>query len=157
MSSTRATRRSSDGRILLDLDQSLINRLFRAVNLAAAPFAETVGQAFDLSINDWRVLRTVAFEPGLSQQGVSDRSGLDKMTVSRAVDRLRSTGRIARTLHPDDRRKSVLTLTDEGWAVYDGIVPTALEREAAFVSALTPEEQKALSSLVDRLIGRQAD
>jgi len=156
MASASTNKLAPGRRILLDLDRSLINRLFRAANLAAAPFAESVGKTFDLSINDWRVLRTVAFAPGLSQQGVSDRSGLDKMTVSRAVDRLQSAGRIARSPHPDDRRKTVLMLTDEGWAVYDGIVPTALEREAAFVAALTPEEQAALSSLVDRLIDGQA-
>lgn len=139
-------------RPVLDLDQSLINRLLRVVNLAAEPFAEKVGSRFNLSINDWRVLRTIAFEPGLSQQGVSDRCGLDKMTISRVVNRLVDAGRMARSTDPRDGRKARLTLTDQGWAIYDGIVPTALEREAEFFANLSEADRAALSRIVDQIL-----
>lgn len=140
------------GRRVIDIDKSLINKLTRAVNLAAAPFVENVGKVHRLSINEWRVLRTVAFAEGLSQQDISDRAGLDKMTVSRAVDRLVAAGRVTRRPDERDRRRSVVTMTECGWRVYAAIVPTALRREAEFLASLSDDERRALTALVDKLL-----
>jgi len=149
---TQPDRAAKPDRVLLDLDQSLINRMFRAVNRAAEPFVETVGAKHGLSINDWRVLRTIAFAPGLSQQGVSARSGLDKMTISRAVNRLVGWGQVSRTSDPQDGRRFALDLTTKGWATYDAIVPQAQERERSFFANLSDADREALSGLVDKLL-----
>ena len=48
-------------------------------------------------------------------------------------------GLITREMHGDDRRRSVLTLSEAGYSIYDEIVPLALGRERKLLATLDAE------------------
>ena len=85
---------------------------------------------FGLTIPEWRVIGIVGRFPGLSAVEVAERTMLDKVAVSRAVTKLIKAGRIDREFADADRRRSILTLSEDGRKVHDEVAPLALAMEA---------------------------
>jgi DNA-binding MarR family transcriptional regulator len=92
-----------------------------------------------------------ARRPGLSATEVAQRTAMDKVAVSRAVSALLDAGRIQRDIDGDDRRKSVLRLTEAGRAVYEDVAPRALAYEQRLLGALRVDERQALDRLLARM------
>jgi DNA-binding MarR family transcriptional regulator len=126
-------------------------KLVRIVNLTARPFHEGVGRDHHLSLNEWRCLMVIAAHPGSSASEVVEHTGLDKMSVSRAVTGLVSDRRVTRTADAHDQRKSSLSLSRQGRTLFDQISPAAREREAQLFANLTSAELAQLSTLLDRM------
>lgn len=90
-------------------------------------------------------------EAGLCADEVCARTEMDKVTVSRAVARLRQNGRIRRTIASVDRRRSVLELSARGRRVYERIIPLARGYESRLAADLSIAERKWLLDLLSRL------
>ena len=133
----------------IDLDRFLPYRLSVLSNLVSSAIADAYQRRFGLSIPEWRVLAVLARYPGLSAAEVADRTRMDAVAVSRAVARLLSAGRLRRATSRDDRRRSVLTVSAAGAAVYREVAPIALGYERDLVASLGPDERAAL----DRVLG----
>ncbi|MGW7684414.1 MarR family winged helix-turn-helix transcriptional regulator [Kribbella sp. NPDC054772] len=58
--------------------------------------------------------------------------------TSKAVDRLESAGRVRRTANPDDRRSSLVALTDEGERVLNAAKPTVEAELRTWVGSVLP-------------------
>ena len=113
------------------------------------------GLYFGLSIPEWRVMAVLGGTPGLSARDVAERTAMDKVQVSRAVESLVRARRVARTEDAEDGRISRLALTARGRAIYDEVVPLALHLEEVFLAALKPGERRQLDVLMAKL-SRQA-
>jgi DNA-binding MarR family transcriptional regulator len=135
----------------LDLDHFLPYRLSVLTNRISQAIAREYSQRFDLSITEWRVMAVLGRAPGLSASEVAQRTAMDKVAVSRAVTRLLATGRIERDFAAQDRRRSILHLSEAGYAIYDQIVPLALGFEAQMLESLSTDERALLFRLLDRL------
>lgn len=134
----------------LDLGHFLPYRLSVLSNTVSSALAGAYARRFSLTIPQWRVVAVLARSPGLSAAGVAERTAMDKVAVSRAVACLTRSGRVRRVLDVSDRRRSVLTLTARGRAVYRRIVPLALAYQRRLLAELSPTEQAQF----DRLLGR---
>lgn len=139
--------------VLLDLEQFLPYRISVLSNRVSSNIARLYGERYGLSIPEWRVITILALYPGSSASEVSDRTAMDKVAVSRAVARLLERGFIRRETHGDDRRRSVLALTDEGFRVYDEVAPMVIEYHQRMLEPLTEEERTMLDRLIDKLAG----
>jgi DNA-binding MarR family transcriptional regulator len=76
---------------------------------------------------------------------------MDKVAVSRAVARLLDAGRLKREIHGDDRRRSVLRLSEGGYKIYDEVAPMALAFERRVLDGIDENERALLFRLLDRL------
>ncbi|MCC7248199.1 MAG: winged helix DNA-binding protein, partial [Lysobacter sp.] len=88
---------------------------------------------------------------GLSGKAVGERTAMDKVAVSRAVGRLLERGLLQRDTHGDDRRRSVLELSEAGYAVYDDVVPVARDYEQRLLAPLNEAERAMLDGLLKKL------
>jgi DNA-binding MarR family transcriptional regulator len=136
---------------LLDTQASSFYQLWVLTNLTARRFGSLFGRRFHLSVNDWRIMVTVADHPGITAQSLADYSGLDKMSVSRGVRNLEAQGRLARDGNDADRRLRHLHLTDEGWGVYTEIARNAARRENELYGALSSRELREFHQLLMKL------
>ncbi|MCE8016476.1 MarR family transcriptional regulator [Halomonas sp. MCCC 1A17488] len=68
------------------------------------------------------------------------------------LDRLEKAGLIVRSPNPEDRRGTLVSLTEEGLALMNRVVPRHVENEARMLSALSREEQQALGELLSKLL-----
>jgi DNA-binding MarR family transcriptional regulator len=140
---------------VLDLEHFLPYRLSVLTNRMSDAIAREYSDRFGLSIPEWRVMAVLGGTPNLSARDVAERTAMDKVQVSRAVESLVRARRVARTEDAEDGRISRLALTARGRAIYDEVVPLALHLEEVFLSALKPEERRQLDALMAKL-ARQA-
>lgn len=68
------------------------------------------------------------------------------------LDRLEKAGLIVRSPNPEDRRGTLVSLTEEGLVLMNRIVPRHVENEARMLAALSREEQRVLSKLLGKLL-----
>lgn len=135
----------------LDLEHFLPYRLSVVSNRISQIIADTYARRFGIGITEWRVIAVLGREPGLSANGVAERTAMDKVAVSRALARLMERGLVQRDTHGDDRRRSVLELSEAGYRIYDEVVPLALARERALLAHFSDEEKRQLDTLLDKL------
>lgn len=141
----------SDRGPILTLEAFLPYRLSVLSNTISRSIADLYAERFGLTIPAWRVMAVLARFPGLSAGEVADRTAMDKVAVSRAVAQLQKAGFLARKSADDDRRRSVLALSEEGWTIYGQVSPLAIEMEKKLLAALSAEERDVLDSLIDKL------
>jgi DNA-binding MarR family transcriptional regulator len=148
------TRREPDGseHATLDLEHFLPYRLSVLSNRVSQTIAGAYARRFGIGVTEWRVIAVVGRYPGLSANAVAARTAMDKVAVSRAVARLLDRGLLQREMHGDDRRRSVLQLSEDGYRIYDEVVPLALDCERRLLEQLSDEERATLHALIDRLM-----
>jgi DNA-binding MarR family transcriptional regulator len=87
----------------------------------------------------------------MSALDIIERSSMNKVNVSRAVARLRKRGFLKQDIDGDDRRRSVLRLTEEGRKVFYDLIPRVKEVERQLLAGLSEEEIRTLISLMARV------
>ena len=136
---------------ILDLERFVPYQLSLLSNVVSQEIAEAYGERFGLAITEWRILAVLGRFPGMSAAGVAERSAMDKVAVSRAVARLLERGLLHRETHGDDRRRSVLELSEAGRKVYSEVAPLALSYERELLAPLSEDERLQFSRMLDRL------
>ncbi len=135
----------------LELERFLPYRLSILSNTISQAIAADYQQRYDLSTTEWRVMAVLARYDRLSARQVAERTAMDKVAVSRALSRLVEAGRVERDTHDEDRRRSVLWLSEAGWAVHDVVAPLARAHERAMLAKLSEDERVQLLALLDKL------
>ena len=136
----------------LQLEHFLPYRLSILSNTISQKIADDYQGRYDLSMTEWRVMAVLARFDGLSAREVAERTAMDKVAVSRALARLVEAGRVDRSTHDNDKRRSVLSLTDAGWSMHDEVAPMARAREREVLAKLDAEEQRWLNRILDKLL-----
>jgi DNA-binding MarR family transcriptional regulator len=138
---------------LLDLEHFLPYRLSVLSNRISQILADTYAERFAIGITEWRVIAVLGRHPGLSANGVAERTAMDKVAVSRTIARLLERELVQRDTHGDDRRRSVLELSASGYRIYDEVVPLALVRERELLAYFSEEDRQQLDTLLSKLDG----
>jgi DNA-binding MarR family transcriptional regulator len=136
----------------LQLEHFLPYRLSLLSNTISQTIADDYQSRHDLSVTEWRVMAVLARFEGLSAREVAERTAMDKVAVSRALARLVAAGRVDRTVHDNDKRRSVLKLSAAGWAIHDDVAPMARAREREVLAKLDAEERQWLERILDKLL-----
>jgi 2-keto-4-pentenoate hydratase/2-oxohepta-3-ene-1,7-dioic acid hydratase in catechol pathway/DNA-binding MarR family transcriptional regulator len=153
----RRTSPMRNSKARLDLDRFTPYRLSVLTNKVSSAIARHYSDRFDLSIPEWRVIAVLGQTPGLSAREVADRTAMDKVQVSRAVASLLAARRLTREAHHSDGRVAHLSLSPKGRAIYDEVVPLALDLEKRFLAVLSPRERQAFDSLLSKLFAGSAN
>ena len=148
----RNNKRSADR---LHLEHFVPYRLSVLTNIVSMSIAEAYEREFGLSIPQWRVIAVLARYPDLSAIEVAERTAMDKVAVSRAVQGLLAALRLVRAYDSGDRRRTRLRLSSAGQSVYTRVAPLALSYEKQLLAALSPTDRRSLDRLLDRL-GKRA-
>lgn len=134
----------------------LFFKLVRVVNLTARPFQESVGRQHQLTLNEWRVLSLLGADPGLTATQVTELTGMDKMSASRAIAGLSRRRRLQRREDPADQRRSRLYLTSAGKTLCSTVGELAKAREAALFARVKPADLGRLDGILDSLLASVA-
>ncbi|HXV93171.1 MAG TPA: MarR family transcriptional regulator [Pseudonocardia sp.] len=103
-----------------------------------------------LTLRSYGVL-ALAAESRLSQQQISELTGIDRTTVVAVVDELERSGLVVREPSPTDRRARLVVPTPEGAQLAERAVALVRDVEARFLAPLAPAEREALSGALQRL------
>ena len=121
-------------------------------NKLASSASVVYRQSFGINATECRVILTLAVEPGISGQRISQVIGFDKGLVSRTVRSLEKLKYI--TVGPDEGggRRARLALTRAGHELNDRIVEIALGREKLLLSGFSKKEADLMTSLLRRML-----
>jgi DNA-binding MarR family transcriptional regulator len=72
--------------------------------------------------------------------------------TTKRLDRLEQAGLITRAPDPDDRRGTLITLTEAGHRLIDAVTEAHLDNERELLGALTADEQHRLADLLRTLM-----
>lgn len=135
-----------------DLEHFLPYRLSVVSNTVSQGIAHIYQQDHDLTVIEWRIIAVLGRYPGLTASQIVDRTVMDKVSVSRAVNRLLERGLLKRSTDGSDRRYRNLELTERlGRKTFDSIVPRARNYEQALLGDFSEREIRTLVDLLERL------
>lgn len=134
--------------------QSVWYRLMKLTNLINRPFFSRYAERYHLTINDARVLVTLASLSNAAAHELCQATGMHPMNVSRSVATLRRQGRIAERRDPQNGRRKILRLTARGWSVCRSFVPDMDRMSRFLLCSMSSLEVEFLSRLVDQLVER---
>ena len=146
-----SAKRKSTPAELLVLEDFLPYRLSILSNRVSRAIAARYAEKFNLTIPEWRIIAVLGRRPGLTAKEIAEATEMDKVAVSRAVSALLAQKFLTRQTDPNDARRSSLTLSSKGYAVFDQVVPLALAYERRILSHLEPKEQSHLLAILDKL------
>lgn len=126
-------------------------RLGYLANLFSGPIYKELSASHGISRPEWVVLFCLAHFDGLTAHEVGRMTGRAKANVSRAVHKLQQLDLLRREKNPADARSAILRLTEKGKRMHELTLPPFIEREAAMLSVLSPDDIQALDRLLERL------
>ena len=106
---------------------------------------------YTVGMREWRVLSLLAQYDRVSAKDVTLYSGMDKGTVSRAINRLKESDLIDIRPDPENWRFQKLSLTKQGEATYRAIAAEKVVRARKMGKGLTEQEHKQLIALLKKL------
>jgi DNA-binding MarR family transcriptional regulator len=132
----------------------VIYRLLKLSSIISGPYIQRDADRYGISLNELRVLMTLAPLREAASHEVAQVAGMNQMTVSRAVAALRQHKRVRQRTDPNNRRRRLLQLTDEGWALHRKALPQVEKMAQLLLGDLTQEEIAQLSRFVDIMAAR---
>jgi DNA-binding MarR family transcriptional regulator len=110
-------------------------------------------QNIDIGHSGWIVLSRLWEEDGLSQQEISDRSGVAKPNISTYIDALEQTDYVVRVDDAADRRNYKIFITQKAKKLKDKCQALAQQSNEETLQPLTPAEREALLKLLKKMRG----
>lgn len=132
----------------MELDNAVFHLLRRALQEHSANWQTNLPR---MTKPQYAVLRAVHQHPGIEQATVGQLAAIDKATLASLLPRLEQRGLLHRTIDPEDRRRRLLRLTDEGKAALESAVPLADSVDSAMLERLDPHERNQLHQLLTKL------
>jgi DNA-binding MarR family transcriptional regulator len=134
-----------------DLGKFLPFRISVLANRLTRRLARISTERFKLTAPEWRIVAVLGHFGAVSNHRVIELTTLDPVRMSRAVSGLLQKGHITRIETPEDRRCAVLELTPAGTAVFNAMIPLALEAEREVLAAASDQDRAALEHILTKL------
>ena len=124
----------------IDLETLPGHYIRRLQQIAVAIFLQEV-ESHGVTPVQYAALQTVGNSPGIDQRTLARTIGFDTSTIAGVIDRLEARSLMLRNASPDDRRVRLLSLTAEGRALLEAVVPSMLRAQDRMLAPL-PKPQR---------------
>ena len=131
---------------------AMLHELLKLTNRLMAPFSTHLSHRYKISINEFRLLMTIGALGRTASHELAEMTGVNVMSVSRAVATLERHGRIEVVPDPRNRRRKWISLTEEGRRLYTIMRPQSEKVADYLFSDLSDDEAAQLSRILTRLI-----
>ncbi|WP_305096865.1 MarR family winged helix-turn-helix transcriptional regulator [Croceibacterium aestuarii] len=144
----RLTVSEPDGRV------GTLHRLLKLNNRLMAPFSTHLAHRYAISLNEFRLLMAIGRLGASASHELAEHTGVNAMSVSRAVGTLERHGRITVETDPANRRRKVLRLTSEGERLYDLMLPHTQAVADYLLRGMADQDLETLDAILGKLIAR---
>jgi DNA-binding MarR family transcriptional regulator len=128
-----------------------LNWLLHRVGFALGSSISEVVTPHGLSVRTWVVLSTVMSNPAMTQLALGSALGLDKTTMTAAIDRLEQAGLVTRREAPGDRRARIVNVTDAGRRLAERVGAETSARKAAVLADVDQADMATLLRTLQQL------
>ena len=131
-----------------------LHRLLKLNNRLMQPFSTHLSHRYNISLNEFRLLMAIGRMGASASHELAEHTGVNAMSVSRAVATLQRHGRITVDADPCNRRRKVLKLTLEGRRLYELMRPQTAAVADFLLSDLPDGDLAKLDEIIRKLIAR---
>lgn len=110
-----------------------------------------------IQLRDYIVLSALAMSSDLTQVELGKLLGLDKTTLMSQLDRLERMGLVVRRTDPQDRRRRIPAITENGQTVREKVAAACTEVETATLDGFDPEHVRTFRRMLFEIIGDSED
>ena len=103
------------------------------------------------TVAEWRVLVHLLRCKAVSIREIHNCVNLDKPKVSRAVTRLEAAGLVQKVPDTEDARLVSISLTPDGHAALDDLLPRVLQIESSLLAAIDPQELASFLEVMEKI------
>lgn len=132
----------------MDLESPMM-RLYRFLSLEETELIRSQGLDFDLSYLDMVYLDLILLEDRCTPSLIAERLGIARSAVTVRLNKLEKNGFIERTRNDEDKRSSVLGLTEKGMEWFRPMFDEFESFEAMIRSRFTDEEIGIVRRMID--------
>lgn len=135
------------------LDNILFYSLEKAIK-SYRQFAQRnmLKQGFDLTIDQWLVLKSIIDNPVWTQQEIAEAAFKDFASVTRIVELLVKKLYLTRAIHKTDRRRFVLTPTDKAIENLQAMQPITANNRKTALNDISIDEVAKLQHCLMQII-----
>ncbi|WP_407331971.1 MarR family winged helix-turn-helix transcriptional regulator [Enterovibrio sp. 27052020O] len=133
------------------LDDFLPYKLVKTATQVADALAKIYQKEFGISRSEWRVLASLGARDGVLSKDLAKETSMDKVKVSRILNRLEASGIVLRETLENDQRAALIRLTQHGCELYQQIVPRVQTWEQSVLAGLTDGQYRDLYLALDAL------
>lgn len=133
------------------LEDQIGHLLRRAHQRATQIFLERF-ENVDLTPTQWAAMARLASEKTASQNHLGRMTAMDPATIQGVIRRLEARGLVGRTDDPNDRRRTLLRLTEEGEAMVEAVKATAFEVSSRALAPLDDADRHHLLAMLKKLV-----
>lgn len=109
-------------------------------------------KGFDITIDQWLVLKTIQEDSDISQQQLALKVFKDFASITRIVELLVKSGYLVRSTHKEDRRRFQLTLSAKAQSIIKLLEPIINRNRAKALTGLSGSDIEKLQSLLSTII-----
>ncbi len=131
--------------------EDAVGRLLFFSTMAVKKYLEARLKPYDLTTEQFQVLKHLETESGVTQNIVCVGVGKSPANITRILDRLENKQYIERRDNPEDRRSSLVYLTGEGRALINEVVSMLSDFEARITAGIEGEELTELKSNLKKI------
>ena len=158
----KATGRDAQNRTAMNGSQLshvvAMHRLLKASYLITQPFFTNFADRYDVTMNELRVIMTLASSSNAAVHEIGRATGMHQMNVSRAVASLTAAGRVSQRRDATiDRRRKIISLTAKGWTLHNRLLPHVKKMSEFIFASMTELEVEFLSKLLRRMNSQLQD
>lgn len=114
-------------------------------------YADRRLKTFDLTLEQMQVLKNTSIEIGLTQRKLSEETFKSPANMTRILDRMEKKNIIVRKNNPDDRRSSLVFLTEEGESLREKVVMLFNEMDTIAVRGIPLEAQALAMDVLEKI------
>ena len=150
--SPTASRKSPRSRADEVSQSDTLHRILRLANKLMAPFSTYLEHRYKISLNEFRLLMLIGRFHDSASHELAEMTGVNPMSVSRAVAALQKHGRITVERDASNKRRKTLVLTEEGQRLYGLMRPQTDKVADYLVSGLEAAQVDTLNHFLDTLV-----
>lgn len=150
---------AKNGENAIDLGLHLPFQIAQLHSALSAQAKVIISRYGDLNLAQWRIVRVVALGIADTSTAVRNAAGIDKSQFSKMLYVLEEKGYVVLHAFEEDKRQSVIELTEKGRKAHDRLGPVLDARQTHLVASLTEEEQavvrkaiKAIAAATDKTV-----
>ncbi|WP_406384683.1 MarR family winged helix-turn-helix transcriptional regulator [Streptomyces sp. NBC_01618] len=130
----------------LNLENYIGHLIRRAEQVHTAMWAAQVSQ--EVTSQQFAVLNALRQQPGIDQRTLASVISLDRSTVNLIVRRFTDQQYVTQVRDAADRRRTLLSLTDDGDRLLSSLIPPAQRVNEQLLSALPASERASAVSVL---------
>lgn len=136
----------------LSKNAALLHNILKLSNRLMAPFSTYLAHQHRISLNEFRVMMLIGHYGPLANHELVELTGVNVMSISRAVTLLQKRQRVSVMCDPTNRRRKKLMLTVEGERLFRAMRPATNLVADYLLCELKEHERATLAHILQTMI-----